>query len=370
MRAYLLMIAITAVVTFFATHIVIKLTRKYKIYPGIRSRDAHTTPTPRLGGLGMFAGFLIAMAVAASLGWFKGVFVEGGPIIGVVAAASIIAILGALDDVFDLDWTLKLAGQFVAAGILAWQGVQIVSLPIGGLTIGSFGMSFVVSVFLTVLVMNAVNFIDGLDGLVAGVVLIGTTTFFVYSYLLAQKTSPSNYFSLASLISAIVIGMCLGFLPHNWRPAKIFMGDSGALMLALLMTTSAVSVTGQLDPAFIEESNLMPAFLPMILPLAILVLPLLDFTLAVLRRLRAGKSPFAADRQHLHHRLQDFGHGHLGSVLVFYVWTLLISITCLLLFLAPVEWAWAFGIFGTVFAFGYTLWPVLVRKLNSRQDAN
>ncbi len=368
MRAYLLMIALTAVVTFIVTHFVIKLTLKFKIYPEIRSRDSHSTPTPRLGGLGMFAGFLAAMGVAASLGWFKSVFVQGGPILGVIIAASIMAILGALDDVFDLDWTLKLAGQFVAAGILAWQGVQIVSLPIGGITIGSFGMSFVVSVFLTVLIMNAVNFIDGLDGLVAGVVLIGTVTFFVYSYLLAQKTSPSDYFSLASLISAIVIGMCLGFLPHNWRPAKIFMGDSGALLLGLLMTTSALSVTGQLDPAFIAQSNLMPAFLPMILPLAILVLPLLDFTLAVFRRLRAGKSPFAADRLHIHHRLQDFGHGHLGSVIVFYVWTLLISATCLLLFLAPTVYAIALGSLGLVAALVYTAWPVIAKRISQRKS--
>jgi len=367
MRAYLLMIAITAVITFVATRYVIKFTLKHKIYPEIRTRDSHTTPTPRLGGLGMFAGFLVAMAVAASLGWFKSVFVQGGPILGVIIAASIMAILGALDDVYDLDWTLKLAGQFVAAGILAWQGVQIVSLPIAGITIGSFGTSFVVSVFLTVLIMNAVNFIDGLDGLVAGVVLIGTSTFFIYSYLLAQKTTPSNYFSLASLISAIVIGMCLGFLPHNWRPAKIFMGDSGALLLGLLMTTSALSVTGQLDPAFIAQSNLMPAFLPMILPLAILVLPLLDFTLAVLRRLRAGKSPFAADRMHIHHRLQDFGHGHLGSVIVFYVWTSVISITCLLLFLAPPSYAVAFGVVGLIGALTYTAWPVISKKLKAKE---
>lgn len=367
MRAYLLMIAITAVVTFIVTHFVIKLTLKYKIYPEIRQRDSHTTPTPRLGGLGMFAGFLAAMGIAASFGWFKSVFVQGGPILGVIIAASIMAVLGALDDVYDLDWTLKLAGQFVAAGILAWQGVQIVSLPIGGITIGSFGMSFVVSVFLTVLIMNAVNFIDGLDGLVAGVVLIGTSTFFIYSYLLAQKTTPSNYFSLASLISAIVIGMCLGFLPHNWRPAKVFMGDSGALLLGLLMTTSALSVTGQLDPAFIAQSNLMPAFLPMILPLAILVLPLLDFTLAVFRRLRAGKSPFAADRLHIHHRLQDFGHGHLGSVIVFYVWTTVISATCLLLFLAPAIYAIGFGSVGLVGALIYTAWPVIAKRRATKE---
>ena len=363
MRAYLLMIAITAVVTWVATFFVIKITRKYKIYPEIRDRDSHSIPTPRLGGLGMFVGFLVAMGFAGSLGWFKSVFVQGGPILGVLIAASIMAIMGAVDDVYDLDWTLKLAGQFIAASILAWQGVQIVSLPIAGITIGSFGMSFVVSVFLTVLIMNAVNFIDGLDGLVAGVVLIGTSTFFIYSYLLAQKTTPSNYFSLASLISAIVIGMCLGFLPHNWRPAKIFMGDSGALLLGLLMTTSALSVTGQLDPAFIAQSNLMPAFLPMILPLAILVLPLLDFTLAVLRRLRAGKSPFAADRQHLHHRLQDFGHGHLGSVIVFYIWTALISFTCLLMFISTMNVAIWFGVIGFLVALVYTAWPVIAKRL-------
>jgi UDP-GlcNAc:undecaprenyl-phosphate GlcNAc-1-phosphate transferase len=114
----------------------------------------------------------------------------------------------------------------------------------------------------------------------------------------------------------------------------------------------------------------MPAFLPMILPLAILVLPLLDFTLAIFRRLRAGKSPFAADRQHLHHRLQDFGHGHLGSVVVFYVWTLLISATCLLLFLAPAEWAIAFGSIGVVLALLYTVWPLLIHKLNQRKVGN
>jgi len=364
MRAYLLMVFVSAVITYLATLIAIKVAHRYKIYPEIRSRDAHQTPTPRLGGVAMFIGFLAAMATAATLGWFKSVFVQGGPILGVLVAAAIITALGFLDDLYDLDWTLKLAGQFVAAGILAWQGVQIVSLPIGGLTIGSFGTSFVVSVFLTVLIMNAVNFIDGLDGLVAGVVLIGTVTFFTYSYLLAQKTNPSNYFSLASLISAIVIGMCLGFLPHNWRPAKIFMGDAGALLLGLLMTASALSVTGQLDPAFIAQSTLMPAFLPMILPLAILVLPLLDFTLAVVRRLRAGKSPFAADRGHIHHKLQDFGHGHLGSVLVFYVWTLLISVTCILLFLAPPSYAIWFGSVGLIVALGYTSWPIFVRRRN------
>jgi len=361
-RAYLLMMLISAVVTFFGTFSVLKLAHKYKIYPAIRSRDVHTRPTPRLGGVAMFAGFLVTVVIAGSLGWFKSVYAEPVHVIAIVAAAFLITLIGFLDDLYDLDWSLKLAGQFLVAGILAWQGVQIVSLPIGGLTIGSFGISFIATVFLAVLVMNAVNFIDGLDGLVAGVVFIGTAVFFAYSYLLAQQTSPTNYFNLASLLSAIVLGMCIGFLPYNWHRAKIFMGDSGAMLLGLLMATSALTVTGQIDPQIISRGELIPAFIPLILPLAILILPLLDFSLAVIRRLRAGKSPFAADREHIHHRLQDFGHSHLGSVLVFYVWTALISLTCLLFFFWP-NWAvWLFLNFGLIAALTFTLWPLIQRR--------
>ena len=368
MRAYLLMMLIAAVVTFFGTFSVLKLAHKYKIYPQIRSRDVHTRPTPRLGGIAMFAGFLITVTIAGFIGWFRSVYAEPLQIFAIVAAAFLITLIGFLDDLYDLDWSLKLAGQFVVAGILAWQGVQIVSLPIAGLTIGSFGISFIATVFLAVLVMNAVNFIDGLDGLVAGVVFIGTSVFFAYSYVLAQQTAPTNYFNLASLLSAIVIGMCLGFLPYNWHRAKIFMGDSGAMLLGLLMATTALTVTGQIDPQNVSRGELIPAFIPLILPLAILILPLLDFSLAVVRRLRAGKSPFAADREHLHHRLQDFGHTHLGSVLVFYVWTALISISCLLYFFLP---AWAVAIFtavGLVGCLTFTLWPLIQRRTNLRRS--
>jgi UDP-GlcNAc:undecaprenyl-phosphate GlcNAc-1-phosphate transferase len=338
------------------------------LYPQIRARDVHTKPTPRLGGVAMFGGFVIALSAAAAFGWFRSVFADPVQIVAIVTAAFMITLIGFLDDLYDLDWTLKLAGQFAVAGILAWQGVQIISLPIAGLTIGSFGTSLVVTVFLTVLVMNAVNFIDGLDGLVSGVVFIGTTVFFVYSYLLAQETSPSNYFNLASLISAIVIGMCVGFLPLNWRPAKIFMGDSGAMLLGLLMATTALTVTGQIDPHMAGKEDLLPAFIPLILPLAILVLPLLDFTLAVLRRLRAGKSPFAADRQHIHHRLQDLGHSHVGSVLVFYIWTALISLSCLMFFFLPWQGIVAFITVGVIVATVFTLWPIIKKRVGAKNE--
>jgi UDP-GlcNAc:undecaprenyl-phosphate GlcNAc-1-phosphate transferase len=362
MRAYLLLMAIAAVVTYLATFAVRKLADKYEIYPkAIRSRDMHTKPTARIGGVAMFIGFLVSIAIAAPIGWFEVVFADPGPIIAISIAAIIVMAIGFLDDLYDLDWTIKLAGQFLAAGVLAWNGVQIVSLPIFGITVGSFGVSFVVTVFLAVLIMNAVNFIDGLDGLVAGVVLIGTVVFFIYSYLLAQQISPTNYFNLATMLSAIVIGMCVGFLPHNWHVAKIFMGDGGALLLGLLMTTSALTVTGQIDPASLKRDDLVPAILPLILPISILVLPLLDFALAVVRRVSAGKSPFAADRKHLHHRLQDFGHSHLGSVLVFYFWSASVSVSCLLLFLTNIVWVALFAVLSISASLLFTIWPAVIK---------
>jgi len=367
MRAYLLLMAVSGLVTYLATFLVRKMAVKYNIYPkAIRERDMHEKPTPRIGGLSMFLGFVVSICIAAGIGWFDVVFSDPMPIIAIAIAAFIIMVIGFLDDLYDLDWTLKLAGQFVAAGVLAWNGVQIVSLPIFGITVGSFGVSFVVTVFLTVLIMNAVNFIDGLDGLVAGVVLIGTVVFFIYSYLLAQQISPTNYFNLATVISAIVIGMCLGFLPHNWHTAKIFMGDGGALLLGLLMTTSALTVTGQIDPASLNRNDLVPAVLPLILPISILVLPLLDFALAVVRRLAAGKSPFSADRLHLHHRLQDFGHTHLGSVLVFYFWSASVSVSCLLLFLVDIPWVVLFAVVSISASLVYTAWPA-VKKFQARR---
>jgi len=366
-RAYLLLMAIAGVVTYLSTFLVRKLADRYQIYPkAIRSRDMHSKPTPRIGGLAMFIGFVVSVGIAAPIGWFDVVFADPGPIIAISLAALVIMVSGFLDDLYDLDWTIKLAGQFLAAGVLAWNGVQIVSLPIFGITVGSFGVSFVVTVFLAVLVMNAVNFVDGLDGLVAGVVLIGTVVFFIYSYLLAQQISPTNYFNLATVISAIVIGMCIGFLPHNWHSAKIFMGDGGALLLGLLMTASALTVTGQIDPASLKRDDLVPAVLPLILPISILILPLLDFALAVVRRVAAGKSPFSADRLHLHHRLQDFGHSHIGSVLVFYFWSASVSVSALLLFLTDITWVLLFAGSSLSASLLYTLWPEL-QRLRSKQ---
>jgi UDP-GlcNAc:undecaprenyl-phosphate GlcNAc-1-phosphate transferase len=362
---------ISAVITFGMSVVVYKLAMRYKLYPKIRARDVHTRPTPRLGGVAMFLGILVAFGVSwllsSQFGVLSLIFSDQGPILAILGASLLIVVIGVADDIWDLDWMTKLAGQFVAAGLVAWLGVQIYSLPIGGLTVGSPVMSIIITLFAIVLVMNAINFIDGLDGLVAGVALIANGTFLVYTYLLQREISPQNYFSLAGVIAAILVGACAGFLPLNWHPAKMFMGDAGALLIGLLMATSAISVTGTINPEALQtlgRSSLVPAFIPVILPFAVLVVPLLDFGLAVIRRLRAGKSPFSADRKHLHHRLLDMGHTHLHAVLIFYAWTAVLSIGCLLFFFDPYWMAIVFVAIGLVVCTAFTLAPLSRRKAN------
>lgn len=342
MTFYALVLITATVVSYLVSILLWRVGGKWVKQRDIRDRDVHQTPTPRLGGLAIFVSMLAATAVASQVGWFDEVFDNPRDVYALLGAAAIVVAIGFVDDLIDLDWLTKLAGQILAAGLVAWQGVQIVSIPIGGLTLFSPTLSLVLTVLAIVLVMNAVNFIDGLDGLVAGVTLIASGVFFIYSFLLATGEADTPYFNYASLFTAILLGGMLGFVPINWHPAKLFLGDSGSLLVGLIMATTAISVTGQIDPATVSASQLLPAFIPMLLPLAVLIVPLLDFLLAVLRRLRAGMSPFEADRQHLHHRLLDMGHTHLQAVLILYAWTAVLAVgTLLFLF---VDWYLAIGI--------------------------
>ena len=336
MTQYALVLIAAAVVSFVLSMVLWLVGKRFRVHREIRDRDVHTLPTPRLGGVAIFAALLTATAIATQITWFDAVFAEPAAVWALLGAAAIVVAIGFVDDVFELDWVTKLAGQILAAGLVAWQGVQIVSLPVAGLTLFSPTLSLALTVLAIVLVMNAVNFIDGLDGLVAGVTLIASGVFFIYAFLLATGEVDAPYFNYASLFTAILLGAMLGFLPANWHPAKLFLGDSGSMLVGLIMATTAISVTGQIDPAQISPSQLLPAFIPVLLPLVVLVVPLLDFTLAVLRRLRRGMSPFEADRAHLHHRLLDMGHTHLQAVLILYAWTAVMAIgTLMFLF---VQW--------------------------------
>lgn len=362
---YVLVAGVAAIVTFALALVIWKLSTRFRLYPKIRERDVHTRPTPRLGGVAMFFGVLVAFAIGSQLPTLSIVFSEPGKILAVLGAAAIIVGIGVADDIWDLDWLTKLAGQIIAAALLAWQGIQIVQLP--GLQDTALLLSpymfLAINVFLIVLVMNALNFIDGLDGLVAGVAIIANGVFFVYSYIVTyEPTTQSAYFNLPQFISAVLIGACVGFLPLNWHPAKLFMGDAGALLVGLLMATSTVSFTGNIDISTLSDKQLLPAFIPILLPFAVLLVPLLDFGLAVFRRLRAGKSPFSADRKHLHHRLLDMGHSHLHAVLIFYAWTATASVGLLLFLFTPSWVAIVVTATGLVICTIVTLSPLSRRK--------
>ncbi|MGO1542911.1 MAG: MraY family glycosyltransferase [Gulosibacter sp.] len=362
MRFLALIFVVAAVASFILCAVVYQLAMRFRWYPKIRERDVHTTPKPRVGGSAMFLAFVIALAVASQISWFDIVFSSPNRVLGVLGAALLIVVVGVIDDIVDLDWMIKLAAQIVAGLILAFSGVAITSLPIGGITVASQWMSVAFTVIAVVLVMNAVNFIDGLDGLVAGIAIIANGIFLIYTFFLSESMETSR-FSLAALLSAIVVGICAGFLPWNWNPSKMFMGDGGALLVGLLMATSTIAVTGEVDPSLISRDALFPAFLPLVLPFAVLIVPLVDFTLAVLRRLLAGKSPFSADRKHLHHRLLDMGHTQRRAVLLFYGWAIVIGGGALLTFLVRPLWiAIVFMIVGLIVCTVFTVAPLSQRK--------
>ncbi|NHI16385.1 MraY family glycosyltransferase [Microbacterium excoecariae] len=339
MRLYLLTILLTAAVTFVLSVVVWRIALRYRLHPPVRERDVHTRPTPRLGGVAMFLGIVVAFLVSRTVDYFDIFWVEPRVVWSILAATFLIALVGVADDLWDLDWMLKLGAQFLAAGIVAiGGGVQIYALPVGGIAVWSGWVSILLTMFSIVVVMNAVNFIDGLDGLVAGVCLIANGVFFVYSYILVRDAGATSYANLGTFIAAVVVGACLGFLPINWNPAKMFMGDTGALVLGLLMATSGIAITGQLPPAALDpdmtgRSQILGTLLPILLPLIVVLLPLLDFGLAVVRRMSRGKSPFSPDREHLHHRMLDMGHSDRDAVLIFYAWTAIVSLTVLLMYL-------------------------------------
>lgn len=331
MRVYLLVMLTAAAVTFLTTPLVRRAALRLGAITPVRDRDVHVVPIPRLGGLAMFIGLAVALLIGSHVPFLEAAFEESGMILGVVVGAGLICLLGAADDIWDLDWMTKLVGQVLAAGIMAWFGVQLITFPVFGLTIGSARLSLFATVLVIVVAANAVNFVDGLDGLAAGTVAIGGGAFFVYAYLLTRAASPGDYSDIATAVIAALVGACLGFLPHNFHPARIFMGDSGAYFLGLTVAAAAIIVTGRIDPATISGQQALPAYVPILLPVAVLLLPLLDVTLAVIRRVSKGHSPFHPDRMHLHHRLLDLGHSQRRATLIMYLWTAVFSFSAVAL---------------------------------------
>jgi UDP-GlcNAc:undecaprenyl-phosphate GlcNAc-1-phosphate transferase len=360
-REFLLTISLSAVLVYLITPFVKRVALNAGAFLELRSRDTHKAITPRMGGLAMWLSMAITLLIVGHLPLVGKSY--GRELQGIFLAGTFIMILGILDDLYELDSLTKFAGQTLAAGILLLHGVQILWLPINGIYILPPNIGQVLTIFFVMVVINAVNFVDGLDGLATGIVGISAVAFFAFSYLLAV-VNGFNRAGAPSLVTAIVIGICLGFLPHNYHPAKIFMGDSGAMLLGLLLSSAAITLTGQIDINAITGSS-TTTLLPLLLPFAVLAIPLLDLGLAVIRRVRAGRSPFAADSEHIHHKLLDMGHSHRRTAGILYLWTAAFAIPAVVAAFAPL-WV-GLLLSAVIFAFSIYLLkgkdlPVLFKK--------
>jgi UDP-GlcNAc:undecaprenyl-phosphate GlcNAc-1-phosphate transferase len=332
-REYLTVFLVAAVVTYLLGVVAREIALRTGAVARVRDRDVHAVPIPYFGGVAMLGGLAAAYLVAHRLPFLSlsdnQVFHDAK---FVLIGGAMICLLGVLDDLFELDALTKLGGQVLAAGFLVINQVQFFAIQLPGR--GQFSLdstqAALISVVVVVATVNAVNFVDGLDGLAAGVVGIGAVAFFAFAYKLADANDETLAIS-AALLCAALGGACAGFLPHNFFPARIFMGDSGSMLIGLVLAGSALSLTGQFATVDMtqgaggSQASLLPTLLPIILPISILVVPFADLVLAVIRRTRAGRSPFSPDKEHLHHRMLEIGHSHRRAVLIMWLWAGLIA---------------------------------------------
>jgi len=317
---YLIVLAIAAGASFVTTPIVRRIVVRLGAVDVPDDRKVHTTPTPTLGGLAIFAGVLAGMAAAWAMPHFRQLFTTSSEPIGVLFAGAAMVMLGSIDDTRGMKASTKLAGQIAGSGILILAGVQVFYfwLPGAGLISLSSDMSALITVAWTILVINAVNLIDGLDGLAAGVAGVAAAALFAYTY-----RTTGGVPSTSALLAVLVIGSCAGFIPHNFNPAKIFMGDSGSMLLGLLLASATVSGVGRtLEPGLSDVAGLI---VPVLLPIFVLAVPLADTAFAVLRRIR-GRRPLAVpDKRHIHHWLFEMAGSHRQAVLVMYLWSAMLA---------------------------------------------
>jgi len=282
------------------------------------------TASPTAGGAAMYVAFLLAMFVASLIPQFDPVFNGSSEPLGVVIAATVIFAVGLVDDLKDVSAPAKLAGMVLAGTVLYFLGVTMFYFRIPFADFVSLGADLVplVTVMWVVGIANAVNLIDGLDGLATGIVAIAAGAFFVYGDRLfdAGLLPPDN---VGPLIAVVALGVCLGFLPHNMHPARVFMGDAGALLLGLLMASSTMVVGGRVADQFSGQTYFF--FAPIVIPLFILGVPIFDTLFAIVRRARRRSGFAVADKEHLHHRLMRLGHGHRRSVVILWAWTAVLS---------------------------------------------
>ncbi|WP_307799213.1 glycosyltransferase family 4 protein, partial [Pseudonocardia alni] len=345
-RELLLVGLVAAVATLLLTGPVRMLALKVGAVAWPRGRDVHVTPTPRWGGLAMFGGVLAGLLLSLQLPALRlAYFEQSTEVVGVVVATGLLVGVGMLDDRYDLDALTKFAAQVTAAGLLVLYGVQWLQIwiPIGGdsflsgsvLALGQ-SQSVLLTVLVTVVLVNAMNFVDGLDGLAAGIGLITTlaTAVFCIGLISENGNDPATF--VPALLAVVLAGSCLGFLPHNFHPARIFMGDTGSMMVGVMLAAAITSASGRVPQSDTPSpGDLLALVSPVVVLVGIVFIPSLDLLMAVVRRTRAGTSPFSPDKMHLHHRLLQVGHSHRRAVLLVYLWVAVIAFGAVALALVP-----------------------------------
>lgn len=323
MERYLLVTVVAAAVTYVGVF----LSKWFAVRVGAvvapGGRRIHERSTPTLGGTAMLGGFLAAFVLAQNMGGFKPIFFGSSEPLGVALAAIVICLVGLADDIWDVSAPAKVSGQVLSSSILWFFGVTMFwfKLPFAGIIILSSSITPLLTAIWVVAMENAVNLIDGLDGLAAGIVGIASLAFGLYAIELEHLGQlPSS--SLGPLIAFITLGICLGFLPHNFHPAKVFMGDTGAMFLGLLLAVSTSVVGGR--TANVTDQTFF-FFAPLFIPFVILGVPMFDMAFAVVRRTARRTSVSSPDKEHLHHRLLQMGHGHRRSVMILWAWTAVLS---------------------------------------------
>lgn len=356
-------VLLTALVfTYLTTGIVRSLVIRSGHLSEIRERDVHTIRKPQLGGLAMFTSFLVAVYLAQQLPALTRGFRPITPEMdALLLASAIIVLVGVIDDLYELDALSKLVGQVAAALVMSLMGLRwsILYLPIGDGTtlVLDSAQSTILTTLFAVALMNAINFIDGIDGLASGVGMISglATLAFALSILHDQGGAVAAY--PPAIIAAGLVGMCAGFLPHNFAPSRIFMGDTGAMFIGLLLAAASTSASGKINMSLYGTADFIASMSPLFVVLASVFIPMLDLIMAVTRRLARGQSPFTADRKHLHHRLLRMGHSQKQVVLVLYTWVGVVAFGAVGFTIFPPLWALIMLAIAVAFAIWYTVRP-------------
>ncbi len=320
--AYIAVAVVGAVITLIANRPAraISLQVGYTAQPG--ERKVHQNVTPYGGGGAMLVGFCVALLIAFLIPVLRSVIVSSHEMLGVLLATGVIFVVGVLDDFREMSAPAKVAGQFLAASILYFSGATMYQLkfPFAGfIVLGPSILPIITAVWVFAL-CNAINLIDGLDGLAAGIVAIASGTLCVYGLRLEDLgLLPAT--NVGPLIAALTCGICIGFLRDNFHPAKLFMGDAGALMLGLLMSASTMVIGGRTPPT---SGVTFFFFAPLLIPVFILGVPLVDAVWAFVRRTASGQGFHTPDKDHIHHRLMRLGHGHRRTVIILWAWTALL----------------------------------------------